>query len=225
MKLYGALPSPYVARVVMFARIKGMDLPPTEVPGGSPGSDEYRALTPIAKIPILETDGGIIAESEVICEYLEDIQPEPSGFPADPVARAQSRMISRMTDLYIAPHNSPLMRQQNPATRDAAVVENAANEFAKGFGYVSHFMSDGPFAAGDTPSLGDCALGPFVVLLKRTVFSVFQEIPDPTDSGGSLDAWWTAMQDNDLCSQSLAAYDDALESFLKWLMKRIHGEA
>ena len=76
MKLLGALASPYVARVTMFARIKGMELEPTPVPGGSPSSDEYRALTPIGKIPSLEVDGRIIAESEVICEYLEQVHPE-----------------------------------------------------------------------------------------------------------------------------------------------------
>ena len=90
MKLLGAIASPYVTRVLMFARLKGIDLVREEVPGGgSPRSDEYRALNPIGKIPSLMTDDGLcLAESEVICEYLEDLHPEPSGFPADPLGRA-----------------------------------------------------------------------------------------------------------------------------------------
>ena len=34
IKLYGAIASPYVARVVMYAKLKGLDLPLTEPPGG-----------------------------------------------------------------------------------------------------------------------------------------------------------------------------------------------
>ena len=33
MKLYGALASPYVARVILFAQIKGIDLAQAEIPG------------------------------------------------------------------------------------------------------------------------------------------------------------------------------------------------
>ena len=56
MKLIGAIASPYVTRVVMFARLKGVDLPLESPPGGTPRSDEYLAMTPIGKIPSLEVD-------------------------------------------------------------------------------------------------------------------------------------------------------------------------
>ena len=55
MKLYGALASPYVARVVMCARLKGIDLPLESAPGGM-GSDEYKQINPIGKIPSLAVD-------------------------------------------------------------------------------------------------------------------------------------------------------------------------
>ena len=73
MKLYGALASPYVARVLLFARLKGIDLPQAELPGGTPSSPDYKKFTPIGKIPSLEVDGRCIPESETICEYLEDV--------------------------------------------------------------------------------------------------------------------------------------------------------
>ena len=122
MKLYGAIASPYVARVMMFAQIKGIDLPLEETPGGGPRSEEYLALTPIGRMPTLDVDGQIIAESEVICEYLEEVYPEQPGLPADAMDRAISRMVSRIVDLYIAPHVSPMVHQVNPETRDHARV-------------------------------------------------------------------------------------------------------
>ncbi len=224
MKLYGALASPYVARVVMCARLKGIDLPLESAPGGM-GSDEYKQINPIGKIPSLAIDGQCIAESEVICEYLDDIFPEPALLPADPIGRAQSRMIARMNDLYIAPHNTGLIRQQDPANRDQAMIDNAAVEFAKGFSYLPHFMGSGPFAAGDTPTLGDCALAPFIVLLKQSVFPHFDEIPDPTAGEGRLADWWQAIQGNALCKESVEEYGAALQKFLEYLRGRLRQMA
>ena len=172
MKLYGALASPYAARVHMFAMLKGIDLPLESAPGGM-GSDEYKAINPTGKVPALDTGAGLIAESEIICEYLEEKYPEPALLPADPVLRAHSRMVSRITDLYVAPHNSGLIRQRSPAARDQAFIDAAAGNFANAFVYLSHFMGPGPFAAGDQPSIGDCAAAPFIILLKQSVFPFF----------------------------------------------------
>jgi glutathione S-transferase len=216
MKLYGALASPYVARVAMFAELKGINLPMEPAPGGM-GSVEYKALNPTGKIPSLEVDGMCIAESEVICEYLEEAYPEPALLPRDPKARARSRMISRMTDLYVAPHNTPLTRMRSAGTRDQAVIDKCAGEFAKAFSYVEFFMAPGSFAAGPGPTIGDCALTPFIVLLKRTIFPFFAEVPDPTTTGGRLTAWWQAIQDHPVCRKSAEDYDQALEKFLLWL--------
>lgn len=216
MKLYGALASPYVARVAMFADLKGIDLPMEAAPGGM-GSDEYKRFNPTGKIPSLDDDGRCIAESTVICDYLEARFPEPALIPLDPLAAAQSRMVARMTDLYIAPHNTPLQRMRKPEDRDQSVVDRQADEFAKGFSYVENFMGPGPFAVGESPTLGDCALAPFVGMLKRTVFANFAEVRDPTTVPGRLADWWAALQDHAVCAANVAAYDEALESFLKWL--------
>ena len=126
MKLYGALASPYVTRVVMLARIKGIDVPLAGIPGESPRSADYLAINPIGKIPSLEVNGHCIPESETICEYLEEVGGGKAGLPADPMERATSRTISRVVDLYIAPHTSTFFTQMNPAKRDAQVVSKHA---------------------------------------------------------------------------------------------------
>ncbi|TDJ48515.1 MAG: glutathione S-transferase family protein [Gammaproteobacteria bacterium] len=224
MKLLGAVASPYVTRTLMFARIKGVDLPLEDVPTGSPRSPEYRALTPIGKIPSLMVGDKVLAESEVICEYLEDTHPEPSGFPADPMGRATSRLISRITDLYIAPHTSTLFRQMNPANRDQTVIDAAAEEFAAAFGYLEHFMGSGPFCVGDTPSLGDCALAPYMKLLKKVVFPFFDDIPDPTEGEGRLAEWWQAIQSHEICKATVDEYGEAVDGFMKGMGARITGQ-
>lgn len=216
MKLYGALASPYVARVAMFADLKSITLPLEPAPGGM-GSDEYKRFNPTGKIPSLEVDGQCIAESTVICEYLEARFPEPPLIPRDPLDQARSRLIARMTDLYIAPHNTPLSRMRKPEDRDQAIIDRQAAEFAKGFAYLAHFMGRGPFAVAGEPTLGDCALAPFIGMLKRTVFANFPEVADPTDGTGRLADWWQAMRRHEVCARNIVEYDEALQAFLKWL--------
>ncbi len=74
MKLYGALASPYVARVVLVARYKQLELP-VEMPAGGLKSPEYLAMNPFGKMPTLEHGERHVIESEVICEYLEELHP------------------------------------------------------------------------------------------------------------------------------------------------------
>jgi len=224
MKLLGAIASPYVTRVMMFAEIKGVDLPLEDVPGGSPRNPEYRAITPIGKIPSMDVDGRCLPESEAICEYLEDIFPDKPGLPADPLDRATSRVISRITDLYIAPHTSTLFRQMNPANRDQKSVDATAEEFAKGFGYLEHFMGPGPFCVGSEPTLGDCALAPYIMLLKKTVFPAFKEVQDPTEGDGRLATWWEAVQGNKDCRHWIDEYGTAVDGFMKGMGARISGQ-
>lgn len=216
MKLYGALASPYVARVLLFARLKGIDLPQAGIPGGRPSTPEYKLFNPIGKIPSLDVDGKCIPESETICEYLQDQFPDKPGMPADAFGRAQSRTISRIVDLYMSPISSELARQVNPEKRDAAVVAKNAEALAKVWTHLEHFMGPGPFAVGATPTLGDCALGPHMAMFKILVFDNFDTIPNPTQQGGRLQTWWDAMQANDTCRTLLGDYSKAFDQMMAY---------
>ena len=144
------------------------------------------------------------------------------GYTETPIEELKpDRVISRMTDLYVAPHNTPLTRQRDPATRDQAVVDNGAREFAKAFSFVSHYMGPGPFSAGDAPSIGDFALAPFIIMLKQTVFCYYKEIPDPTVADARIKTWWQAMQKHAACREACDEYDAALAKFLIWLRERM----
>jgi len=214
MKIYGALASPFVARAILFARLKGVDL---ELVPARPGSADYKAINPIGKIPALETDDGQwIAESEVICEYIEDLSPEPSGLPATPIARAQSRMVSRVVDLYLSPAAAKYARQINPEKRDAAIVAEATIELEKSFAYLAHFMGDEPFAAGDKPTLGDCTLAFYMQMVKILVFANFPEIADPTETNPRLKTWWDAIQSHEVCKPLVDEYAVAFDQMMQY---------
>jgi glutathione S-transferase len=219
IKLYGGIASPYVARVAMFAKIKGIDLPLSDAPGGNIKSPEYLKLNPIGKMPTLEVDGKGIGESSIICDYLEDVYPQKAGLPADPFDRARSRLIARIVDLYMMPHVSPLFRQMNPAKRDAAAVETAAKDIAKAYAYMENAMGSGPFCVGKAPTLGDCAMGPCTQML-RSILSIGKfDLPDPVGSP-RLATWWKALQGHADCASVLAANNSAFEGFAKSMASR-----
>lgn len=213
MQLLGAAASPYVTRVVLFARLKGLafDWPP--VPGDNPRSAEYHALNPLGKVPGLIVDGTMIPESEVICEYLEEAHPDRPGLPADVPGRTTSRLVARITDLYISPYFRPLLPHLHPAARDATEVDRIGGALAKAFGALEFYMGPGPFCVGAVPTLGDCALGPYLQLLKNVIFPAFESIPDPTRDG-RLGDWWQALQRHDLLKECLDEYGAAVDAFM-----------
>ena len=53
--------------------------------------DWYLALNPNGVVPTLVVDGEPIIESSVICEYLDEVHPEPPLAPRDPLGRARMR--------------------------------------------------------------------------------------------------------------------------------------
>lgn len=48
-------------------------------------------LSPYGRVPVLRHDGHAIYESSVICEYIEEVHPEPRLMPRDPGGRAGAR--------------------------------------------------------------------------------------------------------------------------------------
>src|SRR5260370_6896061 len=64
--------------------------------------EDWLARSPIGKVPIVELDGGRrIAESEVICEYLEEAFPPKPTLPQDPFERAKVRELVTFIELHI----------------------------------------------------------------------------------------------------------------------------
>jgi len=215
MKLHGALASPYVARVVLFARLKGITLTP-RVPEGGLKTPEYLARNPMGKMPALEVDGTLIPESEVICEYLEDRYPGTGGLPGSPEERARARLISRIHDVYVSPQATILFRNLNPARRDAAAVTGAQASIEAGFGYLAHFVAAAPYAAGSQLSLADCTLLPSLLILRKTAIPAFG-LADPTAGSGPLGRWWSTVEADPVTGPFLEEFSAAVDAFLKML--------
>ena len=58
----------------------------------------YLKLNPKGYVPTLVHDGKAIRESNLICEYLDEVFPDPPLGPADPAARASMRLWGKAVD-------------------------------------------------------------------------------------------------------------------------------
>lgn len=59
---------------------------------------EFKKLNPRGVVPVIVHDGHTIIESTVICEYLDEVFPNPPLKPKDPVERALMRLWTKLPD-------------------------------------------------------------------------------------------------------------------------------
>lgn len=89
--LYDADRCPYCARVRIVLAEKGVEYETVVVDLDDRPAWIYEK-NPLGRVPVLEEDTFVLAESAVIDEYLEERYPEPALLPADAAARALARM-------------------------------------------------------------------------------------------------------------------------------------
>jgi glutathione S-transferase len=97
VQIIGSYISPYVRKVLVCLDLKGI---PYEIDPIIPffGDDRFVQLSPVRRIPVLIDDQVTLADSSVICQYLEDRYPQPALFPADVAARARARWLEEYAD-------------------------------------------------------------------------------------------------------------------------------
>ncbi|MGH6787804.1 MAG: glutathione S-transferase family protein [Novosphingobium sp.] len=101
MKLHSSLgPNPRLAR--MFLIEKGIEVERVHydiIAGDNRTSAELTAKNVLQTLPVLELDDGtLLTESSVICEYLEELQPEPNLIGRTALERAAVRRWVRWFD-------------------------------------------------------------------------------------------------------------------------------
>jgi len=61
--------------------------------------DAFLALNPRGQVPVLvEEDGHVLADSQAICEYLDEVFPDPPLMGGDPHTRAEARRLTSWFD-------------------------------------------------------------------------------------------------------------------------------
>lgn len=96
--LYHFWLQPFSRKVRMALTEKGLDYT-LEIEKIWERRTEFLAMNPAGDLPVLvEKDGTILSNSQVICEYLDEVYPEVNLIGRDPVQRAETRRLVNWFD-------------------------------------------------------------------------------------------------------------------------------
>ena len=99
IRLLGFQVSNYYNMVKFALLEKGLDFEEVQVMPSQ--EDEFKAKSPMGKVPCIEVDQGFVSETTAIFDYLDAIQPSSRLLPSDPFAAAKAREIMKEIELYI----------------------------------------------------------------------------------------------------------------------------
>ncbi|MHB1204945.1 MAG: glutathione S-transferase family protein [Rhodospirillaceae bacterium] len=154
MEIYGAIFSPYCARVALAARFKGVKLKFKPTPGGGYKSPEYLKLNPLGKVPAVKDGKMVIYESGIIVEYLDAKHKKKPVVPKNAKAAAQARMVASVVGDYVHGAVSKLFALMGPSPDKAAVAAVFA-EVDKYLDIAEQVIAAKPFAAGAKFTIAD----------------------------------------------------------------------
>jgi len=149
--LYDADRCPYCARVRIAVAEKGIEYETVEVDLDDRPAWIYEK-NPLGRVPVLEEDTFVLAESAVIDEYLDDRYPEPPLWPADPAERALGRMLVFRFDDLSRPYYA-LRRGE----------DGAADRLDVALGELDALLEGRPFLSGREFGLADIAYVPWIL--------------------------------------------------------------
>ena len=156
---------------------------------------KLREISPIGRIPVLQTDSETIPESEVIAEYLDEMYPEKAIVGSNPQERAVVRLISRIADVYLMNNIFMALSQLDPGTRVDAVLDLLMGQVVRGMGALEQHIGTGNYAVGDTLTRADCTLVPALFMCEHTVPRLGVE--NPIEATDKVAAYWQKIQKNE----------------------------
>jgi glutathione S-transferase len=180
---------------------------------------EYLKLNPKGVVPTLIHEGRPINESTLICEYLDEVFPDPPLIPEDPYQRTQVRLWSKMVDEGLHEGvteisfsamfrnkmknmtqdereiGDPRRRDRFKSTfgqgSDSPFVLYAIAAYEKAFKMLEKTLSDGrDWIFGDQYTLADINLMPYVA---RLVYLELAEVW--IGDRPHVQAWWERVQE------------------------------
>lgn len=177
--LYGISASPFVRKVRVVLAEKGIayehdPVVPVNV------SAEYKKISPLGKIPAYKDGNHAIADSSVICAYLERVHPQPALYPSDPYEFARALWFEEFGDSALVAITGPKIFFQrvvqprffNQPCDEAVVQKAVTEELPPLFDYLEGEVGEGGVVAGTRFSIGDIGLATHFVNLKFAGFGV-----------------------------------------------------
>ena len=173
--LYDADRCPYCARVRIELAEKGIEYETVEVDLDDRPAWIYEK-NPLGRVPVLEEDTFVLAESAVIDEYLDERYPEPSLWPADPADRALGRMLVFRFDELSKPYYA--LRRGDDGARERLDAALATLEAV---------LQGQRFLSGREFGLADIAYVPWILRARDRMDVDLERFPALSEWVGQLE--------------------------------------
>ncbi len=172
IRLHGFALSNYYNKVKLALIEKGIAF--EEVYNRATKDDATLALSPLGKIPFIETAAGPLCESQVIMEYLEDLKPDPALMPGPAWERAKIRELVAYLETHVELAARRLYGQAFFGGKASdEVIATTRKDLERAIAAFSRLARFGPYLAGAHFTVADCA-GlvhlPLVSLASKTIY-------------------------------------------------------
>ena len=178
MIIYGSVVSPFVRKLLGYLGEKGVKFELKGVGIGDPDPG-FRAASPLGKMPAMDDDGYLLADSSAIIHYLEAKHPEPALIPAEPQARGRVIWWEEFGDTELAACSGRIFFNRVVAPKflgreaDLAAADKAeAQEWPKLLDYLEGAIPAADFLVGDRLTLADLAVASPLVNFRHCGLSV-----------------------------------------------------
>jgi stringent starvation protein A len=173
--LYDAGRCPYCARVRIVLAEKGIEYETVEVDLDDRPAWIYEK-NPLGRVPVLEEDTFLLAESAVIDEYLDERYPEPSLWPADAAERALGRMLVFRFDELSKPYYA--LRRGD---------DGAGERLDDALATLAGLLQRQRFLSGREFGLADVAYVPWILRARDRMDVDLERFPALSDWVGRLE--------------------------------------
>ncbi|WP_309627435.1 glutathione S-transferase family protein [Brevundimonas sp.] len=123
---------------------------------------ELRALWPFGQFPVLKDGDRHFAETSIIIERLDQLEPATPMIPSDPDLALEVRFMDRVFDNHIQAHQQRLIYNalRPEADRDPLADADARKKLEIAYAWLDAVMADRKWAAGEVFTLADCGAAP-----------------------------------------------------------------
>lgn len=125
---------------------------------------EFMRRNPAGKVPVIRLRGRTMAESQAICEFIEEIYPDPPLMPPKPEERAEvRRLVGWFDDKFHSEVTSKLLYERvnkkvmGQGYPESANVKAGAKAIKYHLDYMGWLLDQRRWLAGDTMTLADFA--------------------------------------------------------------------
>lgn len=165
LKIYGYAQSINVRKVLWACDELGLPFERVDWGGSFRSTSEpaFRALNPVGMVPVIDDDGVVVWESNVIVRYLATSRGRTDLLPNEPAPRAR---VEQWMDWQASDFNNSwrvcfqALARRNPAFRDKAAIDASADLFNGMVGVVDGELArTGAYIAGETFTVADIVIG------------------------------------------------------------------